>query len=56
MKDCKCIGDVLEYCISIMEEEQKVLLYESFNGGTYDNASFKEWIENLPLAVYGDLK
>jgi len=38
---------VIEICISLMNEEQLVILYEHFNGGTFDNESFKEWIGDL---------
>jgi len=40
-------GNIIKKCIGLMEEEQLVELYESFNGGTFDNESFKEWLEGV---------
>ena len=36
--------NIIKICIGLMDEEQLVVLYEHFNGGTFDNESFKEWI------------
>lgn len=36
--------DIIKVCLSIMNEEQRVLLYERFNGGTYSELEFKEWL------------
>jgi len=37
--------EILNRCIELLDEQQKVELYESFNGGTFDTNSFNEWIE-----------
>jgi hypothetical protein len=39
--------NVIKRCIKLMTEEQIVQLYETFNGGTFDNKSFEEWIEGI---------
>lgn len=36
--------NIIKKCINLMTEEQLVELYENFNGGTFDNENFKEWI------------
>ena len=36
--------NIIKMCIGLMNEGQLVELYENFNGGTFDNESFKEWI------------
>lgn len=36
--------NIIKKCIGLMNGEQLVELYETFNGGTFDNKSFKEWI------------
>ena len=38
---------VFKRAIGLLTEEQKVSLYEMFNGGTFDNASFDEWLGGL---------
>lgn len=38
-------ANIIKKCIGLMNGEQLVELYETFNGGTFDNQSFKEWIE-----------
>jgi hypothetical protein len=39
--------NIIGKCIGIMTGEQLVELYEEFNGGTFDNNSFKEWIKEF---------
>ena len=34
-------------CVKLMTHEQLVDLYESFNGGTYDDGSFNDWIADF---------
>jgi hypothetical protein len=36
--------NIIKKCIGLMTAEQLVELYEEFNGGTFDNNSFREWI------------
>ena len=36
---------IIKTCIGLMNGEQLIELYESFNGGTFDNESFREWIK-----------
>ena len=38
---------ILEYSLSLLDEEQKVILFEKFNGGTFDDESYNEWVEDL---------
>ena len=39
--------EVIKECLNVMNEEQKVLLYEAFNGGTYSTLDFKEWLYDI---------
>ena len=39
--------NIISMCIGLMTSEQLVELYEKFNGGTFDNESFKEWIKEF---------
>ena len=34
-------------CVELMSHEQKVELYETFNGGTYSDDDFNSWISEL---------
>lgn len=36
--------NIIKKCIGLMTGEQLQELYEEFNGGTFDNESFKAWI------------
>ena len=37
--------DIIEYMLEIMTHEQKVDLWETFNGATYSETDFELWIE-----------
>lgn len=39
--------NIIKKCIGLMTGEQLQELYENFNGGAFDNESFKEWIEEF---------
>lgn len=39
--------NIIKLCIGLMTGEQLQELYERFNGGTFDNESFKEWISEF---------
>jgi len=41
------LDKVFEKSLELMRHEQKVELYESFNGGTYSEKAFNEWISDL---------
>mgnify|MGYP003139781833 CR=1 FL=1 len=37
--------DIIEYMLEIMTHEQKVDLWEEFNGATYSDTDFELWID-----------
>ena len=37
--------DIIEYMLEIMTHEQKVDLWEEFNGATYSETDFELWID-----------
>ena len=37
--------DIIEYMLEIMTHEQKVDLWEEFNGATFSETDFELWIE-----------
>ena len=37
--------DIIEYMLEIMTHEQKVDLWEQFNGSTYSDTDFELWID-----------
>ena len=37
--------DIIEYMLEIMTHEQKVDLWEQFNGATYSDTDFELWID-----------
>ena len=37
--------DIIEYMLEIITHEQKVDLWEEFNGATFSETDFKLWIE-----------
>ena len=39
--------EVIKECLNIMNEEQKLSLYEKYNGGTYSTDEFKEWLFDI---------
>ena len=41
------IEHIMIRSIELMNHHQKVELYETFNGGTYSEEVFKEWISEL---------
>jgi len=47
-------GNVLRFLLGLITHEQALELYEAFNGGTFDNESYIEWLKGLPLEVYGE--
>ena len=41
MKECNK-NNVIKECVNLLDEQQKVILFETFNGGTFDIESFNE--------------
>ena len=37
--------DIIEYMLEIMTHEQKVELWEQFNGATFSSTDFELWID-----------
>ena len=38
---------IIKECLNLMNEEQRVSLYEKFNGGTFSTLEFKEWLYDI---------
>jgi hypothetical protein len=41
--------NIIKKCIGLMTGEQLQELYEEFNGGTFDNKSFSDWIGGIVI-------
>ena len=39
--------NIVKVCIGLLEPQAIVELYEYFNGGTFDNESFNQWIKEF---------
>ena len=44
--ECENIKTILNRCVYLLDEQQKVELFEFFNGGTFDENSFNDWIND----------